>query len=613
MQLRKKLKITLVFALVCLILMVATSYAWLVLSLRPEVNNIATNIGANGSLEIALLTEKTYADPLLIRASVGDSAAAMDAVEANNSWGNVIELSDARYGLSKIVLTPARLNVIDSEGEYSVGSNLLKTAEFGVDGRMTVLSDATVSTILSEDAFTYYVDRQLYGVRAIGTISNLTPQQTALAYSRTAVKSYTAAASRVMKHTWRDQGAGIMDILYRRYSDGAETFTAADVAAIRAYATGMQTVLGYVESALRQGMIGVAATRIADEAEFETLTGLLNNTSIPLSALLATVGNALPSFEYLEWGKSIDQMKLELTKTVASSYALMNGGSWTQIEPLLDVLLDADKAYLGEKKLSDSNAYADMTGENVITVVPGSGMMATMAAYAGNYSTFTIWNTINIEARSADPSDIPYLLLLEQFLEEGKAATGGWTRSNLDYVFGFTVDLAFRCNEESELLLQTTAAFRAEENTEFPVTQGGGSYMRFSSDNMDIHQLVQLMDTIRIAFLNDKGTILGIAKLNITNYEEQEDGVTAPLYLYEFELEENGSLTIGERRSQNPSILTLAQNSPAVVTAVVWLDGDHVDNSLVGNLDQNSMEGVLNLQFSSSADLISSGETLKVG
>jgi hypothetical protein len=128
---------------------------------------------------------------------------------------------------------------------------------------------------------------------------------------------------------------------------------------------------------------------------------------------------------------------------------------------------------------------------------------------------------------------------------------------------------------------------------------------------MEQEKLLELMDVIRIGFLNDRRELLGIAKLNISNYEEQEEGIFAPLYLYDYTLESEGSLSIGERRKDDAAILNLPQNSPVIVTVVVWLDGDHVDNSMVATSGQESMSGVLNLQFASSADLIPSDGTIK--
>jgi len=114
-----------------------------------------------------------------------------------------------------------------------------------------------------------------------------------------------------------------------------------------------------------------------------------------------------------------------------------------------------------------------------------------------------------------------------------------------------------------------------------------------------------------VGFLSDRNTLLGVAKLNVSNYEEQEEGILAPLYLYEYALESDGSLSIGARKKEDASLLELPQNSPVIVTVVVWLDGDHVDNSMVSDSGKQSMSGVLNLQFASSADLLPSEQVIK--
>lgn len=607
-KMTSKLKITLALVVVCFVLVIAVSYAWIVLAMRPEVHTIDTNIGANGSLEIALLTEQTYADPVQIRTMAADSAVEQDALVTNQSWGNVIDLQDERYGLSKITLLPARLNVFDSENGYTVGSSMLKTAEYGLDGRISILSEKTASATLSNDSFTYYADQQSYGVRAIGTVSNLSSQQTSLAIARSTVKSNTAAAARTVKYAWRDYGAGIMDILFQRYSAGSDSFTAADVAAIRDLANEVLEALDYVDAALRQGIIGVAASQIADGADFESICEIVSNTAVPLSAIVESLGSDVPT-AFAAWAEQVDEMKIDVQLAVTKSYTLSSGGNWNQIEPMLDVLLDAEKGYLGETSLASKEAYDSMTGDNLITLAPDSGVLAKIAAYTGNYSAFAMWtDTVSVEARTTDPSTTSYLNQIEDILENSQAASGGWTRSNLDDVYAFAVDLAFRCNETSDLLLQTGESARVEGNS---VTQGSGSYMRFSSENMDTEQLLKLMDTIRIGFLSDQNTLLGVAKLNVSNYEVQEEGVFAPLYLYEYEVTADGRLSIGQRLTDDVSITSLQQNSPKVITVVVWLDGDYVDNSMVGDTVHQSMDGVLNLQFASSADLLPAEGNLK--
>ena len=141
----RKIMIALALTLVCLVLLLSASYAWLTMSLRPEVNGIETNIGANGSLEIALLNGESFVDPTLIRTKLGDSLVERDPLLSNQSWGNVVDLSDERYGLSQISMYPARLNLSQTgDGLWTTENNILVYAEYGRDGRISDLYDDTV-------------------------------------------------------------------------------------------------------------------------------------------------------------------------------------------------------------------------------------------------------------------------------------------------------------------------------------------------------------------------------------------------------------------------------------------------------------------------------------
>ena len=106
--LKRKLLAAVSMLLVSTILMTATSYAWLVLSVAPEVTGITTNVGANGALEIVLLTTETRENLDLIRTSTDLSLKGRNP-DANNTWGNLVDVSYAEYGLSDIMLMPSRL------------------------------------------------------------------------------------------------------------------------------------------------------------------------------------------------------------------------------------------------------------------------------------------------------------------------------------------------------------------------------------------------------------------------------------------------------------------------------------------------------------------------
>ena len=612
MKLSKKLNTAMLLLVVCLVLVIGASYAWLTMATSPEVESIETNVGANGSLEIALLTAQTFEDPLQIRSAVGDSAAKQDVLESNKSWGNVIELADVRYGLDQITLLPARLNVQQVDGKLLVGRNLLKTAEYGIDGRIKILDDETVSAVMEGDKFTYYVEGQRYGVRAIGTISNITAQQKALATARTLVKSYSAAASRTVKHTWRDYGAGIVDIFYRHYALGENKFTNEDAQAIQNFAFGMLEATEYIDNATRQLIVAMAASQMADETEFERLCSMITMSSgYSLADCLQLMGSD-QNQEAKNWALLVDGMKGDAQQAAELSYTLFYQCDWDTMETVLRLLLNPHSAYLGDKLLSDPEAFSALTQDNLILLPVESGVMARIANFTGNFSAFTTWKeSISIEARTTADAQNQFLLRMEALVDNLKAATGGWTRTNLDDLYGFAIDLAFRCNEPSQLLLQTYAASRVDGQDELSPVYGQGSYMFFYSEHMSDDQLVKLMDTIRIGFISGSNELLAVAKLGNYAYDQEEEGrASGRLHLYNFHLEDNGSIIIGERREDN-AILELHQNSPAIITVVIWLDGDQLDNSMVSELAHQSMSGTLNLQFSSSADLIPSNNVIK--
>ena len=131
--------------------------------------------------------------------------------------------------------------------------------------------------------------------------------------------------------------------------------------------------------------------------------------------------------------------------------------------------------------------------------------------------------------------------------------------------------------------------------------------------NFSVTSMLQLMDAVRVAFVDDQYNVLGIAKLNTSNRTSEDGKVKAPLYLYDFTISaEDDSLVMGERRKTSNVITALEQNTAKAISVVVWLDGDIVDNTMVSATEDVSLSGILNLQFASSADLIPSGnEELK--
>lgn len=103
----KLIAAALLFAMTSGMLLTST-FAWLSISLNPQVSKVNTSIASNGNLEIALVqgTSANYTAPN--KSQVGDSV--LDDLLRNVTWGNLINLSDSRYGLKNLVLRPSLLN-----------------------------------------------------------------------------------------------------------------------------------------------------------------------------------------------------------------------------------------------------------------------------------------------------------------------------------------------------------------------------------------------------------------------------------------------------------------------------------------------------------------------
>ncbi|MBR5817415.1 MAG: hypothetical protein IKY62_02095, partial [Clostridia bacterium] len=71
---------------------------------------------------------------------------------------------------------------------------------------------------------------------------------------------------------------------------------------------------------------------------------------------------------------------------------------------------------------------------------------------------------------------------------------------------------------------------------------------------------------------------------------------------YDFTIDADGKLTVGNQKA-NGELMDLGQNVATKLSVLVYMDGDLIDNSMVAAEATASLQGTLNLQFSSTADL----------
>ena len=159
---RNKMMAAVSMLMISSIMMVSSTYAWFTLSTAPEVKNISTTVAGNGSLEIALMPADGLLGSIKSGFSSTENGGTVALTTANTTWGNIINLSDASYGLNKVELNPAQLNAASTDFETSPFS----VPTYGFDGRIDEIVATTALRSSVDSSFT----GNGYGVRAIGEV-----------------------------------------------------------------------------------------------------------------------------------------------------------------------------------------------------------------------------------------------------------------------------------------------------------------------------------------------------------------------------------------------------------------------------------------------------------
>ena len=695
-SLRKKLYSALAMLLVSSIMMVSSSYAWLVLSTAPEVTGISTQVGANGSLEIVLLDTESYNDITKVAEADIDESASESLQSSNLSWGNLVDLKDAGYGLHQIILNPSRLNIEQSgtddggDDQYRVNSVLLKTPVYGEDGRITGLEQTAISTTFSDKQTFSYTDTQEYGVRAVGTSASMNSFQLGINEARSTLVTNMSSARTAASNSLNQTGSALANIAVAyALSSGTSTYTAEDVQALLDLAEGMQVSLDHIDTALRQVFAGYICTEEAqvsmeDYAEKKAEIEDKETSLSKLEALYAGAGEDNGLSDYIDL---LEENQSKVENAIASCESMIAEGrdSYTEADILgvMTPLVNYQNMTMGGKTIDElkdmelSELFGIIAAGGLTLSVPtGSGLLSDIADFAGDYTAVVMVEKVsyggytleNQKATMATATTVDpvYLSRCSTILKGYTAGSDEDAGTVITDFYGYALDLAFRTNAvESNLLLQTESTQRIYEDSTSEATQGGGSYMEFTSNTgLSSTKMVKLMSALRVVFVDKEQDVLAVAALDTTlgkdaytileDAAEQEatgkyavltdakvkqnsdyitkteydalpdtteveldagtGAVKAPLYLREFtmtlsdtstlgEEKYTGGITLGSKQSSNV-ITALEENVPQQVTAIVYLDGSFVTNSMVAADSSYSMTGTLNLQFASDGNLI---------
>lgn len=581
--LRKKLMAATSMLLVAAIMLVSTSYAWFTLSTAPEITGITTSVGANGNLEIALLDNKTskevhpdkadiFADMSKITSGSGDSmdVAGKNLTEANITWGNLINLSDASYGLTSLVMYPSALNIV---GE-TLGAQPLATPTYGADGRVKQLDATTMTAVYDGSAFTDngIIER---GVRAVGTADNVSPRQLVFRTAKSTALSMMDGAAAPVRSAFVQNKGQFMTLALSMQDGASATYTYEQVVAMKAIAEGVVKSLKNVVNAYANAGLATAAadTNITDDAVALCNTQLAGaTTATQLKDALNTAGVhnydselttlatqqataeevvkaanaliALGSAKYEYDGTAFSYPTENPTYTGTQQGAVdelivkptLGGSSYVKAYETVagDDPSTGDVTETSYEKELDLNSG---TITNVDTMYLTGGSVGNLAVYSGTY-TIDYLDVLDMAAFTlyGGAKGVPGNLATLKNTVSGLVEPGQTSAATtLTTTYGYIIDFAFRTNAAtSNLLLQTEAVNRVykDATAEDLATMGHGSTATFEyADGLNQNQGEKLLDAMRVVFFDpDTNTILKGGRF--TNIAAGSTGVTGDLKLY---------------------------------------------------------------------------------
>lgn len=626
-NMKKKLMGAVCMLLVASIMMISATYAWFTLSTAPEITGITTSVGANGNLEMALLSGNVDATTTQ-EGGVGSSMAIATDTVANLTWGNLVDLSDDSYGLQSISLKPAQFN---NAGSWATG-NLLSIPVYGADGRVKDLTNNTQASgkYNAENNTWEDVNPMPVGVRAIGTNDNLTAQQSGLMSAKAAYNSKISEAQSTIRQALSNNAQGLANAVTQLAMSSSDApITEENITAINNMITATDNSLKLIDEAYKQAILA-AATTIDTDAGYKAAVAAVNGTASANAALTAAhdsgitipaqietaVNNLEAQKTAVATAKDNPDYKTKLTALINTEKVTVNGYNAKHTDNGNPDLMVGEG---GSKEINPTFMGKMIADGGVKVEMPdGSGVFAYIATVVGNYSAAS---KITISFKGLSVTDMPSTMVttvtvdptMGNVLKAVQAAnSSSGATTTLSDTYGYMIDLAFRTNAvNSYLQLQTEGKQRVYSDSESAATQGAGSSMTFKAvTNAQGNSLLtddavkNLMKSIRVTFLDPDGNSSQLAVLDMSTAKATADGIKADLMLGSYV--DGGFVAVnddpGTEHNESITLAKLNQNQAQRLSVVVWLDGDTVDNGDVANAAQ-SITGSMNLQFSSSVEL----------
>jgi hypothetical protein len=484
-DIKSKLLAAIAMLMVATIMMVSSTYAWFTLSTAPEVQGITTNVGANGNLEIAL--SPLSGDASEIISGTNDSGKTW--VEKNLTWGNLLDLSDASYGLGNINLLPAQLNLA------SLGTNPLKTPIYGADGRIERLEANTSIGGLVAGKEGYIVsDDAGYGVRVVGTSSNMTEYQIAFQNNLSAMNAAVKSAHDLAEMSLNANGATLAEIAIAHASVTTDNNNYVSyVPALEDMVAKLQEANDELEAAIRAALLATASSDMLVKAGQTA-----DNAVLAYNAMVALVTDA----------KTLPEIWAEIPSQISGTAIGTAYTVWAGVDDDLNNATNGAAVVLAGL---DTNATVGWDAiSSVITK-----LMATNGVTINNMQLGDLKGQINIFL-AGDPN---------QRINDYKDGEGNWNDGT-----GDTFNADVQAYREAQALVGTLT-----RGVELQLGAGSGVYADLASAVGNIHAAVQ----------NVMITVPGMGAVPADVSIDTTTGTSAALVSYKATLQGLGALTAG--------------------------------------------------------------------
>lgn len=651
LNIRNKLIAAIAMLLVSSIMMVSTTYAWFTLSTAPEVQGITTTVGANGSLEIAL--SPLSGDYNEIDSNVGDSN--LEWFEKNVTWGNLLDMGQDVYELDAITLTPAQLKL--NNGVVDATNSPLARPAYGADGRVSELkADTQIGGKVAEtdDAGedTLSAGFQVgggYGVRAIGTASGLTENERLFNSGKSALRTGTTQAASVASASLNANGDALANLMVAHAM--AEKDGATDsgdyveyIPALQDLVAALNNSVTQIDNAMKGALLAAAATQVTGD-ELTTAQSAINGADMEtfdISTAGVTDSTITANFSTIQTARNSIADDVEAATSALNNIASNTSVSWTEVYSVVQYLMNTNGVTINGQSVSYvSQNYTSMISDLIsgveLKLGAGSGVYYKIHQIASKIAAgtdvtidasgivsgmgeVTVGCTIEttFEGTSYLPAMTAVLSTMNAATESGDGAT---TATKLDVYYGYILDFVFRTNAAGSYLnLQTEGVNRVYTDGGSETTQGSGSTITFTiPEGVNANIVKGLVEGIRITFFDTaSGEVYGIAKVTSVATEEATDEAGNPvtnmvgtLELYGYETDATGLVTVSDAKADDSTttdknekvvLCALDQNVAKRVSAMVSLDGSDITNADI--MAEGNVTGILNLQFSSSAELV---------